>query len=909
MFVKGYRGGSSVRSEPAGARPESVYDSGPFKPILGVDFLSGIVSGYKTASDAYSKDQAYITRGLFDQAKDTFRASPDYAQDMFNYLLAPIQDINRKAVDLVAGGVFGLDRGIVPSLKGETEKDQFAKGELFGLPEADYGRFKTENNPYGFPSQFGMNPISFFAENFPVGSQKRLNFLIGAVRQPNFQSDLAKIGVGTQEIRAAEKALVNEFKKARETGLSNEQAAAVYDFPQEKAPEPKEPFKDVKTGDLSLMEDLAKEGPFPQPQPNLKRGGDSPFTVDKRTKDLINLLGGKDAETNDGIVNEETQEVLESNTATTGTQSEANFASKSESQSDIANRKAGEFDFEGEVDRFKDLLRESTAVEDKTTPALLLLQLASNLVSGKTSEKGFAGFLDVLGQASGPVLDTAVKLAQDKKAYERELGATAVSLAFEKEQDMLDRAATIAAEEAKLNEGFDKTMFARKVEYSPNGDILRYTSTYVPVESMAEFNALNAFQPIEVGDGRSIVARPYILVDNQEGSAFYKGIRNQEQFFKEGLPVMDNLLNTINFVSAIQGEDLVDQNTGKAIVGPKALLDLGLGKAADFISGLTNNVDTAQLYSAQEASDMEAAFANIEMLDADEETKARMKQDVLLKTQGVDYDGMFIKALNDEVFNQKVFGDFSMMQIMQNPGAVEEYMKANNLDSNSTIQVMNQYGEPEMVRIGNVQQDAKATFDFLVQTAAEEGVVWDGQKFVRPAPNSKEVYKFSVGGKEFAINPKVFQLGLKSKILGIQFARFQQPEQRLLKDTIESSISEFKLGSVFSGPQELNSKLQEFKDAAILRYNGLVQQNFMTEEPGVAALYSWQPNKVSVFEMPRQGADGVQSLMINPGAAGQSSLPTEKINQNNLQSTGQNIQQKVEYFDLKNILDQYGVSY
>ena len=61
--------------------------------------------------------------------------------------------------------------------------------------------------------------------------------------------------------------------------------------------------------------------------------------------------------------------------------------------------------------------------------------------------------------------------------------------------------------------------------------------------------------------------------------------------------------------------------------------------------------------------------------------------------------------------------------------------------------------------------------------------------------------------------------------------------------------------------------------------------------------------------MPRQGADGVQSLMINPAGAGQSSLPTEKINQNNLQSTGQNIQQKVEYFDLKNILDQYGVSY
>ena len=139
------------------------------------------------------------------------------------------------------------------------------------------------------------------------------------------------------------------------------------------------------------------------------------------------------------------------------------------------------------------------------------------------------------------------------------------------------------------------------------------------------------------------------------------------------------------------------------------------------------------------------------------------------------------------------------------------------------------------------------------------------------------------------------------------FARFQQPEQRLLKDTIESSIGEFSFSSILTGPQELNSKLQEFKEGSIRQYNSLVQENFQTEAEGVFDLYKWQPNKVSVFKTPIQ--NGVPVASVNGQINAQTTVPSEKIQENDLQSTGQNHNQKVKYYDLMSILDKYDIRY
>ena len=52
---------------------------------------------------------------------------------------------------------------------------------------------------------------------------------------------------------------------------------------------------------------------------------------------------------------------------------------------------------------------------------LLLLQLASNLLTGRTDQPGFKGFLDVLGQAGQNVIPMALALEDERRKDETEL--------------------------------------------------------------------------------------------------------------------------------------------------------------------------------------------------------------------------------------------------------------------------------------------------------------------------------------------------------------------------------------------------------------------------------------------------------------------------------------------------------
>ena len=73
---------------------------------------------------------------------------------------------------------------------------------------------------------------------------------------------------------------------------------------------------------------------------------------------------------------------------------------------------------------------------NEDTANLLLLKFASGLMSGKTGKSGFAGLVDVAGQAVGPVADTAIALASKERENKKDM-AVAYIKAKEKSKEKL----------------------------------------------------------------------------------------------------------------------------------------------------------------------------------------------------------------------------------------------------------------------------------------------------------------------------------------------------------------------------------------------------------------------------------------------------------------------------------------
>ena len=93
----------------------------------------------------------------------------------------------------------------------------------------------------------------------------------------------------------------------------------------------------------------------------------------------------------------------------------------------------------GQLKEVKDLVKDIMGEEgyDKAGN-LLLLQLAANLVSGRTDKPGFGGFLDVLGQAGQKVIPMAIALDRERQKDELELTKALITTMGKREKSKIE---------------------------------------------------------------------------------------------------------------------------------------------------------------------------------------------------------------------------------------------------------------------------------------------------------------------------------------------------------------------------------------------------------------------------------------------------------------------------------------
>lgn len=880
MFVRGYRGGSQIRTEPRGARPTSVYEGGVFdSPLVPFDFLGGYKAGVEESAKIKQMGEAdplgsypYITRGIIENLKQTTKAFPEKMQDLYNITVSPLGDIVRGPLKEIGIG-FGLPRST-----------DFQTGTGSGF------RFKTEKNPYGFPDQLGMSPALFFAEKYPLGSDARKKFLFDAIRQPNFQSDLSKIGVTPAEIRATEKALVEEFKKARERGLSDPEAAAVYNYPKEEQVEPivGKTYKDVKTGDLSLMEELAKEGPFKQAQ----RIFESPVAIDARTKKLAELIKGEGA--TKGEVSEEEKSNLEGNSPAGepgSNQNQNSYENEVKAEIQSAKDQVGEFNFEDEVDRLKKVLSEQTKVEDPTTPALMLLQLASNLMSGKTSEKGFAGFLDVLGQASGPVLDTAIKLSAAEKERQQEIGASAVGLALEKEKNLLDYLSKTSQKALDLTKPFDQTKYAHKLIVGPDGGTMGYDTSALPqpINNLQEQQLFTQRVPvvIDTADGgkQTIYVSQYEILDTKQPAEYTLGLEDPDGWKKQGggKQLTNEILKNISIANSFKSDILADDESSFALVGAGYFVANPIYKAADIINAFTDD-----RFNANDKQNLIGAIEQIEASNFyNDAEKERLKENLLLQAAQIDYAPALASQADNLLKSQINIGGqmYSLIDIANAEKGTFKGQSVTPMTTNDLGQTVN----GATVEGDEIIAAAKEQVDLIINRAAQSGVQYQNGQFVVVPQQDETGLSFNFGGKQFNISSKISQVQTYSTLMGFGFAQTIQPDQRLLKDTIEKSLSNFGITSLTMGPKQVRERVDLYLNVLEKAYNNQIRTYF---SPDYWDTYKYFDGKRAVKDF--TGSQAIMSGPNNPDA----NFNYSQNNINDVESSGQNNQQKDSYYNL-----------
>ena len=109
-------------------------------------------------------------------------------------------------------------------------------------------------------------------------------------------------------------------------------------------------------------------------------------------------------------------------------------------------------------------------VGNDNTANLILLKLASGLLTGKSAKQGVAGLGDILGQAMGPTVDTAMVLAQSQKEFDQNLAKDLIAQKAEYQRELL--------KEGRVKASQDRVF----IQESTGDPMFPVVGRYVPVD-------------------------------------------------------------------------------------------------------------------------------------------------------------------------------------------------------------------------------------------------------------------------------------------------------------------------------------------------------------------------------------------------------------------------------------------
>jgi hypothetical protein len=353
---------------------------------------------------------------------------------------------------------------------------------------------------------------------------------------------------------------------------------------------------------------------------------------------------------------------------------------------EVANaEQSGDDSFKREFMTLKQQIQGSTNSGDMTN--LILLKLASGLLTGTSRNRGVAGLLDVTGQALGPTVDTAMVLAQQQSEFDQNLAIQLIKDRADRRKDSVVK----ASQDRKFIVESDPTdaLFPEQGRYipvnkdtgtyldsvnTPQGEVLtEYTGNGIPEkpDEKIKNTAFNQLNSLATGiEFTQIVQSAPLSTIGPEGRA--REIMNRfagagKSFMSTLDPIDDFKVKTFNEIS----DTIMNVNPGDTALSSDEIKSRT--DAANKILTQFQKEDrkvTDQLTDALDSKDEERiARAQLKLIEQ------RMKYIIANANKG--QDRLTVADIKDAEQNTRIF-DFlnDPEQIRKNYSAIEKELNS-----------------------------------------------------------------------------------------------------------------------------------------------------------------------------------------------------------------------------------------